>query len=30
MGSPISLLDLLEPGGFAAEQAADARQQLGG
>lgn len=28
MGGPISLLDLLEPGGFAAEQAADARSEL--
>ena len=28
LGGPISLLDLLEPGGFAAEQAADARKEL--
>ncbi len=27
-GGPISLLDLVEPGGFAAEQAADARNEL--
>ncbi len=28
LGGPISLLDLLEPGGFSAEQAADARNEL--